>query len=106
MSAARAVAYAPAWQDDVGQGEKAFTVLDPFDHHHFRVLAHELWHLLANRTDMATDDQFFCPSLNGSDNDLAVNTRRRFDATIREHVQRVRPAGELNFVGNSLRKPL
>jgi hypothetical protein len=106
MVGARAVAYAPAWQQDVGQGEKAFTVLDPAQRHHYRVLAHELWHLLANKLDTATDVQFFCPSLNGVDTDLAVNTRRRFDAAMKSDVQTVRPAGDLNHAGNSLRKPL
>jgi hypothetical protein len=50
--------------------------------------------------------QFFCPSLNGVDTDLAVNTRRRFDAAMKSDVQTVRPAGDLNHAGNSLRKPL
>jgi hypothetical protein len=106
MSGARAIAFAPGWQQDLSQGEKILTILDPFEKHKFRVLAHELWHLLANRLDSTTDVQFFCPSLNGVDDDLAVNTQRRFTETIKNDVQRVRPVGELDFVGNTLRKPL
>ena len=106
LTGAGAIAFAPAWQGDLAQGEKILTILDPFQRHHFRVLAHELWHLLANRLDSATAKQFFCPSLNGIDNDLAVNTQRRFSEDIKNDVQRVRPAGELDFVGNTLRKPL
>jgi hypothetical protein len=105
LPGAAAVAFAPLWQD-ISQGEKTFTIIDPFQPQRRRTLAHELWHLLTNQGDSVTDQPFFCPSQDPSNGDTAVNTYRRFSETIKNNAQTVRPAGDLSHVGNSLRKPL
>ena len=87
-----------------GLGEKTFIYLKRGNPISYRTLAHELGHALTNRDHSGNNHAEFFP-LGGNLPDTAVNQARRLPPATITDARTLRPAGDMQAVGNRLLKP-
>lgn len=102
VDGSNAIQYRPGFAPFV-HGEHVFVLMSADLPFYNRTLAHELGHLLTNTPHSPANQTEFYP-LGGLFDDLAINTYRRLLPTTIDQARTVRPAGNLNAIGNQLLK--